>query len=65
MMTLRTPEDAVPRVERYAGRRNETTMSAGTSNVPTRNHFDRTRSMYSRRTTTQSLCTDGHLRLGA
>src|SRR5918999_3147436 len=64
-MTFRTPDDAVLREVRNAGSRNVTTMSAGTSSVPTRNHFERTRSRYSRLMTTQSLSTDGNLRLGA
>src|ERR687894_1341076 len=64
MMTLRTPDDAVLRDARNAGRRNAATMSAGMKSVPMTNHFDRTRSRYSRLTTTQSLRTDGHLGFG-
>src|SRR5688572_20789015 len=59
MMTLRTPDDAVLRDVRKAGSRKVTTMSAGTSSVPTTNHFERTRSRYSRLMTTQSLSTNG------
>src|SRR5258708_36087763 len=54
-MTFARSIDGRCRMERYAGNTINTPRKTGPSRVPMRNHFERTRSRYSRRKTTASL----------